>query len=78
LRFPVLCQLFQDQIRVSYTETRPQDLHVDCAIGLCPVGSSAHHRSQRVQVRDSKDRNGDVLRFSPVAWRPFIERINLA
>jgi hypothetical protein len=27
-----------------------------------------------VQVRDSKDRNGGVLRFSPAAWRLFIER----
>ncbi|HLH82656.1 MAG TPA: DUF397 domain-containing protein [Trebonia sp.] len=27
-----------------------------------------------VRVRDSKDRNGDVLRFSPAVWRLFIER----
>jgi Domain of unknown function (DUF397) len=27
-----------------------------------------------VQVRDSKDRNGDVLTFSPAAWCLFIKR----
>ncbi|GIG89311.1 DUF397 domain-containing protein [Plantactinospora endophytica] len=26
----------------------------------------------RVLVRDSKDRDGGVLRFGPVAWRAFV------
>ncbi|MGC4768133.1 DUF397 domain-containing protein [Micromonospora sp. DT44] len=27
----------------------------------------------RVHVRDSKDRDGGVLTFSPAAWRSFVE-----
>ncbi|MEU1747520.1 DUF397 domain-containing protein [Micromonospora arida] len=27
----------------------------------------------RVHVRDSKDRDGDLLTFTPTAWRAFVE-----
>jgi hypothetical protein len=29
----------------------------------------------RVLVRDTKDRQGPVLAFSPLAWRQFAERV---
>jgi hypothetical protein len=29
----------------------------------------------RVQVRDTKDRQGSVLAFSPQVWRRFAERV---
>ena len=31
-------------------------------------------QESRVLVRDTKDRSGPVLRFSPAAWRRFAER----
>ncbi|MEO3748032.1 DUF397 domain-containing protein [Plantactinospora sp. B5E13] len=29
----------------------------------------------RVLVRDSKDRNGGVLRFAPTAWHSFVRQV---
>jgi Domain of unknown function (DUF397) len=31
--------------------------------------------ANRVLVRDTKDRNGPVLRFTPGAWRRFADRV---
>jgi hypothetical protein len=31
--------------------------------------------SNRVLVRDTQDRTGPVLRFSPAAWRVFADRV---
>jgi Domain of unknown function (DUF397) len=31
--------------------------------------------TQRVLVRDTKDRSGSALRFSPAVWRRFAERV---
>lgn len=33
----------------------------------------ADNLPDRVHVRDSKDRDGGVLTFSPAAWRAFVE-----
>ena len=32
-------------------------------------------RADRVLVRDTKDRTGSVLRFSPAAWRRFADTV---
>jgi hypothetical protein len=32
----------------------------------------------RIMVRDSKDRTGHVLRFTPTAWRNFAEQVKAA
>lgn len=37
-----------------------------------PVGEGSTRLRRVVRVRDSKDRTGPVLRFSPTAWREFI------
>ena len=37
------------------------------------VGTPAH--ADRVLVRDTKDRGGPVLRFSPAAWRRFAAQV---
>jgi hypothetical protein len=29
----------------------------------------------RIMVRDTKDRTGRVLRFTPIAWREFAEQL---
>jgi hypothetical protein len=31
--------------------------------------------ADRVLVRDTKDRSGPVLRFSPAAWRRFADQV---
>jgi Domain of unknown function (DUF397) len=31
----------------------------------------------RVMVRDTKDRTGHVLRFTPTAWRQFAEQLKM-
>ena len=40
------------------------------------VGAPAE--ADRVLVRDTKDRGGPVLRFSPAAWRRFAARLQSA
>ena len=32
----------------------------------------------RIMIRDSKDRTGRVLRFTPTAWRQFAEQLKAA
>ena len=32
----------------------------------------------RIMVRDTKDRTGHVLRFTPTAWRQFAEQLKAA
>ena len=32
----------------------------------------------RIMVRDTKDRTGHVLRFTPTAWREFAEQLKAA
>jgi hypothetical protein len=41
--------------------------------GCIEVGAPAG--VDRVLVRDTKDRQGPVLAFSPLAWRQFAERV---
>ena len=38
-------------------------------------GGSRVTRADRVLVRDTKDRSGPVLRFSPAAWRRFADQV---
>jgi Domain of unknown function (DUF397) len=45
-----------------------QCVEVGSAAGA-PVGAG------RVLVRDTRDRQGPVLAFSPLAWRQFAERV---
>ncbi len=42
--------------------------------GNC-VEAAGHPEGSRVLVRDTKDRTGPVLRFSPAAWRRFAEQV---
>jgi Domain of unknown function (DUF397) len=42
--------------------------------GNC-VEVAAQPRSGRVLVRDTKDRKGPVLRFTPGAWQRFADRV---
>jgi hypothetical protein len=44
--------------------------------GCIEVGTNAG--IGRVLVRDTKDRQGPVLRFSPAAWKRFADRIGSA
>ncbi len=44
------------------------------ASGNC-VEAAARDHGNRVLVRDTKDRTGPVLRFSPVAWRRFADQV---
>ena len=39
------------------------------------VEVGARAEADRVLVRDTKDRGGSVLRFSPAAWRRFAARL---
>jgi hypothetical protein len=41
--------------------------------GCVEVGAAS--RTGRILVRDTKDRRGPVLVFSPQAWRPFAARV---
>ena len=41
--------------------------------GCVEVG--AHPKPARVLVRDTKDRNGPVLRFTPGTWQRFADRV---
>jgi uncharacterized protein DUF397 len=45
--------------------------------GNC-IEVGTHAGTDRVLVRDTKDRSGPVLRFSPVAWKRFADRIGSA
>ncbi len=42
--------------------------------GNC-VEVAARDHDHRVMVRDTKDRPGPVLRFSPAAWRRFADQL---
>jgi hypothetical protein len=42
--------------------------------GNC-VEVAARDRGHRVMVRDTKDRPGPALRFSPAAWRRFADQL---
>jgi hypothetical protein len=44
--------------------------------GCIEVGTNAG--TGRVLVRDTKDRPGPVLRFTPAAWKRFADRIGSA
>jgi hypothetical protein len=43
--------------------------------GCVEVGAQAQAQADRVLVRDTKDRQGPVLRFTPRAWRRFADQV---
>jgi hypothetical protein len=45
--------------------------------GNC-IEVGAHAGTGRVLVRDTKDRPGPLLRFTPAAWKRFADRIGTA
>ena len=45
--------------------------------GRC-IEVGTHAGNGRVLVRDTKDRPGPVLRFTPAAWKRFADRIGSA
>jgi Domain of unknown function (DUF397) len=42
--------------------------------GQC-IEVAGHHDGKRVLVRDTKNRAGVMLRFSPQAWRRFVGQV---
>jgi hypothetical protein len=43
--------------------------------GNCLEVATRHHGNRVILVRDTKDRTGPVLRFSPAAWRRFAYQV---